>query len=172
MFDVWVGEPALAPQLAAADYRMTLLGIGPNELAHACDRLLAADKLPRTRAKESREIHYDLRPLIHALRVGDAPADAAVEGGGRAASIWMRLRHSQAGGTGRADEVVAALADQLGLRFSWTGGDEAEAGAPGEPDGSTSPGGIVELEVAGPVRERLWLAAELAPEGDSAASGV
>jgi radical SAM-linked protein len=145
LFDVWVGEPALAPQLAAADYRMTLLGVDEDPLAAAVERLLAAESLPRTRAKESKTIRYDLRPLIQLLRSAEA-------------TLWMRLRHSQAEGTGRADEVVAALAGELGLRFSWTGDEgEATASAPlvlGADAGA-------QLEVVAPVRERLWLAEEL-----------
>jgi hypothetical protein len=48
----------------------------------------------------------------------------------------MRLRHSQSLGSGRAEEVVAALADELGL---------GEGG----------------LEIVNPIRERLWLTGEL-----------
>ncbi len=36
LFDVWTGEPALAPQLAAADYRLSLLGpVDPEQLTGA-----------------------------------------------------------------------------------------------------------------------------------------
>ena len=44
LHDVWIGEPALAPQLAAADYRMTLLHVEPRRLEEAAERLLAADE--------------------------------------------------------------------------------------------------------------------------------
>ncbi len=79
---------------------------------------------------------YDLRPLLIDLRLragtdslgiaappspSPSPSDV-VEG----VCIWMRLRHTQDEGSGRAEEVVAALAEALpGLRggqFQRTGG--------------------------------------------------
>jgi radical SAM-linked protein len=176
LFDVWVGEPALAPQIAAADYRLTLLGAGPGDLRGAAERLLAAQSLPRVRVKETRAVRYDLRPLVRRLEVrpvSDVPASdtgaESREGGERAAVLWMRLRHSQEGGTGRAEEVVAALADDLGRRFSWTGAEADEPGRPQAPTGAKPTGATVtvldteagQLEVVGPVRERLWLTGEL-----------
>jgi radical SAM-linked protein len=171
LFDVWVGEPALAPQIAAADYRLTLLGVGPADVRGATERLLAAESLPRVRVKETRTIRYDLRPLVRRLEVRPV-ADTArerQESGERAALLWMRLRHSQEGGTGRAEEVVAALAEDLSLRFSWTGAEGDEAGKPQVPTGAEPNGATLtvfeteggQLEVVGPVRERLWLAGEL-----------
>jgi radical SAM-linked protein len=207
LFDVWTGEASIAPQLAAADYRMTLLGVSREEVAGAIGRLLGAGTLARERRRETRKIKYDLRPLVIDLKLGDAEAAAtpdvsrsaasvgaaialasgtwsAVAGdtgsadpGGTvpAAGLWMRLRHSQDGGTGRAEEVVAALAEDLGLRAGWTEGEEEEPkdGSVSEttqnPDpGSdreahTSPGSSQRVvEVVMPVRERLWLAEELA----------
>ena len=156
LYDVWTGAPALAPQLAAADYRMTLLNVERPELAAAVARLLAAEELPRERRKETRLIRYDLRPLLLGLRAGPADADAPsaaapadadapsaaapadtaapVAGGlpGNAAGLWMRLRHSQSRGSGRPDEVVASLAAELGMRampLSGAGDDgDAETG--------------------------------------------
>jgi hypothetical protein len=64
----------------------------------------------------------------------------------------MRLRHSQERGSGRADEVVAALADELGLT------------AAAEPPGATETAGgddRPKIESVMSVRERLWLAEEL-----------
>ena len=126
LHDVWIGDPALAPQLAAADYRMTLLNVGPARVEAATTRLLAAESLPRERRKEKRAIPYDLRPLLLELRVG--PADPAAlppdAGPGEAAGLWMRLWHTQERGSGRVDEVVAALADEMGLRARAGGGDE------------------------------------------------
>jgi radical SAM-linked protein len=159
LFDVWVGAPALAPQLVAADYRVTLLGVEASALAAAVERLLAAESLPRTRAKENRTIRYDLRPLIHELRAG----------GGPAATLWMRLRHSQAGGTGRADEVVSVLADEVGLRSSWGGGDEDVGGGVAQPAVAD---GNLQLEAVTPVRERLWLVGEVPQPGGGGSSAV
>jgi radical SAM-linked protein len=183
LHDVWVGDPALAPQLAAADYRMTLLNVEQSRLAAAAGRLLAAERLPRERRKEARVIPYDLRPLLLELRA--RPADPRAlppdTDPARAAGLWMRLRHTQDRGSGRVEEVVAALAGEMGLRAGIGGGEGEAAGAtdsieepamPGAPDvvetAPESPGpqsvGTV-LEIVRPVRERLWLATELESEG-------
>ena len=139
--DVWVGAPALAPQLVAADYRVTLLNVDEARLAGAAARLMAAEGLPRERHKETKSTSYDLRPLLLDLRVRPAdPAAVQPDAAGTASpptpALWMRLRHSQSLGSGRAEEVVAALADELGL---------GEGG----------------LEIVNPIRERLWLTGEL-----------
>ena len=184
LHDVWIGEPALAPQLAAADYRMTVLNVEQTRLEAAAARLLAAERLPRERRKEARAIPYDLRPLVLELRTGSAdaaalPPDADPAG---AAGLWMRLRHSQDRGSGRVEEVVAALAGELGLRTASDGGDDEDAGAvdsieePGMPARTpevvgTAPDSLAPLsigpllEVVRPVRERLWLETELESAG-------
>jgi radical SAM-linked protein len=173
LHDVWTGEPALAPQLAAADYRMTLLHVEPRRLEEAAERLLAAEKLPRERRKDSKTIPYDLRPLVLGLRVDPAdpatlPPDATPA---ESAGLWMRLRHSQDRGSGRAEEVVAALADLMGMTTRGGGADDVET-APGmtEPEQAapeptstvvgSSPARVA-IEVVRPVRERLWLVSEL-----------
>jgi radical SAM-linked protein len=186
LHDVWVGAPALAPQLAAADYRVTLFNVKHGDLAAAVARLMAADKLPRQRHREKRSISYDLRPLlldaqVHApdpaaiaqAAVAQAPADLAAVG------LWLRLRHSQDGGSGRVEEVVAALAGELGMTTRLAFG-EAEGGAaerpgiggsetppePGDtPDAIESAAPIPLLEAVGAVRERFWLAEELEQAG-------
>ncbi len=205
--DVWIGAPALAPQLVAADYRMTLSNVDAGRLASAAARLMQAERLPRERRKETRSVSYDLRPLLLDLRVGraaapaDSPAALPEAGPVESASLWMRLRHSQDRGSGRADEVVAALADEIGLRADLLPEDGegvegpgmaaarrdndtalAAAGAPQAPEApsttgtfrtATTTGGAGEgaardvLEVVRPVRERLWLAAELEPATSS-----
>ena len=140
LHDVWVGAPAIAPQIVAADYRATVLNVEQARLAEAVARLLAAEQLPRERHKESRSIPYDLRPLVLELRASAPDPEAALpDGAVPAAGLWMRLRHSQEGGSGRVDEIVAALADDLGL---------ASDAAP-------------QIEIVRPVRERVWLAGEL-----------
>ena len=180
LHDVWIGDPALAPLLAAADYRMTLLNVEQTRLEAAAGRLLAAEQLPRERHKEARTIPYDLRPLLLELRAGPADPEALPPDAdpAQAAGVWMRLRHSQDRGSGRVEEVVAALARELGLRAAIGGGEDEAAGAadsieePGMParapnvvetaPDSAGPQSIGPLlEVVRPVRERLWLAAEL-----------
>jgi radical SAM-linked protein len=100
--NVWIGAPALGGQIAAADYVVTLAG-GPDAelLAAAARRLTAARSLPRERLKSGATKTYDLRPLILTL-------DAV------GATLRMRTRIHPELGTGRPDEVVAALADDLG----------------------------------------------------------
>jgi radical SAM-linked protein len=153
LYDVWVGAPAVATQLAAADYRLTLLGVDADRLGDAVRQLLAADELRREKRREKKTTAYDLRPLVLDLRA--QPAD---EAGLAAAGLWMRLRHSQDRGSGRAEEVVAALAENLGM---------AAASAPGSAESPgdelakpATPSGPV-LEIVRPIRERLWLAEEL-----------
>lgn len=164
--DEWVGAPALATQLVAADYRLRLLGPSPGDASAAIARVLGARRLDREKRRETKAVAYDLRPLIVDLRLagdqvggatesadtagaGDtagAAAERPREGGQGAGSgrgtegvaLWMRLRHSQDQGSGRPEEVVAAVAEELPER----------RGPP---------------EIALPIRERLWLADELTP---------
>lgn len=146
LHDEWLGAPALAPQLVAADYRMVLLEIGRAAADEGIRTLLAAARLPREKRREDKVVAYDLRPLLIDLRATDleaAPgAEPALSPGVRAVGLWMRLRHSQDEGSGRAEEVVAALADALPGRA---------AASSAEPS----------IEIVHPVRERLWLHAEL-----------
>jgi radical SAM-linked protein len=102
LFDVWLGAPALTAQLAAADYRVSVLGATTTELGVSCATLLCAGALERTRPKgDGRTVTYDLRPLIVDL--------SATESG----SLRMRLRHAQDGPAGRPEEVVLALGETL-----------------------------------------------------------
>jgi radical SAM-linked protein len=182
LHDVWTGAPALAPQLAAADYRLTLVNVERAALEGAVARLMAADRLPRERRKGTRTAPYDLRPLVFQLRARDPdPAASTPDDVAKAAGLWMRLRHSQDGGSGRAGEVVAALADGMGLAANVADGgvdDPGDAGSESadhrssaerpkatRPDKSAEPPGPDTrrhaLEIVRPVRERLWLAEEL-----------
>jgi radical SAM-linked protein len=184
LHDVWIGAPALAPQLVAADYRMILFGVQGERLAAAAAQLMAATNLKRDRRREAKTISYDLRPLIIDLRAeegrtaGDSRELGSEEGSGSvyvsdpaaAAGLWMRLRHSQERGSGRADEVVAALADELGLAAAIPSTDaEAEpaenraAARDNQVAASSRPTAASRsLEMVQTVRERLWLADELA----------
>lgn len=112
LFDVWLGEPAAASRLAAADYRVAVRGASVAELARAAEMLLAADSLERARPKgEGRSVAYDLRPLLLELNVAEAPDPIS---SGAPAVVRMRLRHAQDGGAGRPEEVVLALGEALG----------------------------------------------------------
>jgi radical SAM-linked protein len=176
MHDVWVGAAAIATQLAAADYRLSLIGAPPEELAEAAARLMEAESLPRERRREAKPIPYDLRPLLLSLSIRPAEgswtaADAgpAAEGELPRAVLRTRVVHTQDRGTGRVTEVVAALAEEAGLRYSpGPDSDETERASAEEARDLYASGGVPAgeavrtIEVVHPVRERLWVAAELA----------
>jgi radical SAM-linked protein len=105
LFDVWVGGPPLAGRVVAADYRIEL-GDGPDRehLAEAARSLLSARELPRVRQRGEASVAYDLRPLV--LDVSVDPDAGSV--------IRTRTRIHPELGTGRPEEVVAALGDRLG----------------------------------------------------------
>ena len=133
--DVWMGAPALAGRVAAADYRVTLADAPDvRALAAACRRLLDARSLPRARAKGGAMKSYDLRPLLISIRIGDGEkADNADGRENEPVVLRLRTRIHPELGSGRPEEVLAALADELG----------------------------VPLQAAETVRERLVLADEL-----------
>jgi radical SAM-linked protein len=106
--DIWLGAPALAGRVAAADYRVMLRGpVDGRAITAAADRLLAADRLVRERAKGSGVKSYDLRPLLISLDVGATAGDGSVD-------VRIRTRIHPELGSGRPEEVVAAIAEQLG----------------------------------------------------------
>jgi uncharacterized protein DUF2344 len=124
LHDVWLGAPALAGQVAAADYRIELGGADQDAIARAAATVLASPHLPRQRTKGGSVVAYDLRPLLINVAVADT---------GQPVVIQARTRFDPALGTGRPEEVVAALGDVVG----------------------------VELTIGRVVRERLILADEL-----------
>ncbi len=104
--DVWPGAPALAGRVAAADYRVTLGGSpAAAAIATAAGRLLAAARLPRERAKGGGVKTYDLRPLLVSI-------ETAVEE--ERVVVRIRTRIHPELGSGRPEEVMAALSDELG----------------------------------------------------------
>lgn len=113
--DVWLGAPALPGQVVAADYRITLDDLSPtvpggaDEIAKACEGLLAADRLERARPKGGGVVRYDLRRLVIDLAVAD-PGPPVV--------LRARTRIHPELGTGRPEEVVAAIADSIGTELS------------------------------------------------------
>ncbi len=188
LYDEWVGAPALATQIVAADYRLRALGAEPPRAIEAVAGLLGAQTLPRERRREKKVTRYDLRPLVLQLRVVEAAESEphggeaqAGEGHGEghgsepAARLWMRLRHSQERGSGRPEEVVAELADRLGLEFAGLDRLEADqAESPDQGDDRARPEKAritaaqhaaarrrATVEMLAPVRERLWLREEL-----------
>lgn len=105
LHDVWLGAPPLAGQVAAADYRIDLGEADARSVAAAAEALLAADSLPRERRKGSSAVPYDLRPLL---------VDAGVVDPGPPLLLRARTRFHPVLGTGRPEEVVAALGEVLG----------------------------------------------------------
>jgi hypothetical protein len=105
--DVWLGEPALAAQACGADYRAVLGADAPScvALRDAATILLDAPALERTRLKGGRSVPYDLRPLLRDIHVSEGPPIA----------IEVGVVIDPERGTGRPEEVVAALADALAL---------------------------------------------------------
>jgi radical SAM-linked protein len=109
--DVWLGEPALAAQLEAADYRIETEPVdgGAGALAHACQALLEAETLFRARTKGSRDVTYDLRRLLANVAVFDAGPSTVIE---------IRTLFTPERGAGRPDEVLAALSEAANLRLT------------------------------------------------------
>jgi hypothetical protein len=113
--DVWMGAPALAGRIAAADYRMILAGdLDEGSVAAAAKRLIDATSLPRERAKGGIVKSYDLRPLLISLRVDRGGGEGHVDGRPDHLVVRLRTRIHPELGSGRPEEVLAALADELG----------------------------------------------------------
>ncbi len=105
LHDVWLGGPALAGQVAAADYRIVVSGGNGAAISTAASHLLAAAELPRERLKGGSTVRYDLRPLLSDISVVDE---------GPPVILRARTNFDPVLGTGRPEEVVAALGDAAG----------------------------------------------------------
>lgn len=105
LLDVWLAGPPLAGRVAAADYRIEIAGSADAwGLGRAAADILVVDRLPRERVKGSGTVPYDLRPLLIDLAVEPGPP----------VIVKTRTRFHPELGTGRPEEVLAALADRLG----------------------------------------------------------
>jgi hypothetical protein len=106
VFDVWLGSPALAGRVTGAEYRVLVDGVvDARALAGAVVSLLDERQLPRARLKGGVSVAYDLRPLLTAAQMV-APGPPPV--------LRIRARIHPELGTGRPEEVVAALSELLG----------------------------------------------------------
>jgi len=106
LHDVWLGSPALAGRVTGAVYRVTLDGdADPGMVAAAASALLEARQLIRTRLKGGASVAYDLRPLLAGIDI-DQPGPPIV--------MRVQTRFHPERGSGRPEEVVAALGDRLG----------------------------------------------------------
>ena len=108
LYDVWLGAPALAGQVVAADYRIDLGHAAAGAIAAAASSLMAAPRIPRERLKGGSAVTYDLRPLLVDVRVADV---------GPPLLIRATTRFDPELGTGRPAEVVAALGDLAGVEL-------------------------------------------------------
>jgi radical SAM-linked protein len=105
LIDVWLAGPPLAGRVAAADYRIEAAGsTDAAALERAAVELLSAASVRRERVKGGGTVSYDLRPLIIDLAV--QPGTPIV--------VTTRTRFHPELGTGRPEEVLAALGDRLG----------------------------------------------------------
>ena len=110
LFDVWLGSPALAGRVTGAEYRVVVEGAADvGAMAGGAASLLEERQLPRARLKGGVSVAYDLRPLL---------VDARVVAPGPPVVLRIRTRIHQELGTGRPEEVVAALSDRLGCAIA------------------------------------------------------
>ncbi len=93
-------SPSLAAKLQAAEYHVVVGDVEPEVVKQRVVRFLGQAAVKRTRRRESTTLEYDLRPLVLDLDLLDGDWDNV--------TIRMLLRADQ-GGTGRPDEVMAAL---------------------------------------------------------------
>jgi radical SAM-linked protein len=95
-------EEALSEQLVETVYRTKVRDVPRRTVEDAVARLMDAETWPMPkRGRKHRGKTYDLRALIHELRL-----EPAAEGPWT--DLWMRL-NAQPGATGRPDEVLKAL---------------------------------------------------------------
>jgi radical SAM-linked protein len=107
--DCWLGMAALPSLVVAADYRIEVEKAHAPSIAAAAERLLATTRLERERQKGGGTVTYDLRPLLIDVRVADP---------GPPVTIRMRTRLHPTLGSGRPEEVVAALAEACGTTLA------------------------------------------------------
>ncbi|MFQ5614333.1 MAG: TIGR03936 family radical SAM-associated protein [Anaerolineae bacterium] len=100
-------SPALQHKLRQAEYRATVeTDCPPDEIRRRIEALLAAGEVLQTRIRRKREETFDLRPLLHGLRLEATQPGEVV--------LWMRLSAGQFGNL-RPDTVLEAL----GLGRDW-----------------------------------------------------
>jgi radical SAM-linked protein len=99
--EVSTALPSLPNRLIAAEYRVVVKADeSPARVQALLDQLLASDTLPRVRHRPEGAKKYDLRPLVHRLWLIGLQEEGM--------AIGMVLQ-ADAQGTGRPDEVMAAL---------------------------------------------------------------
>jgi radical SAM-linked protein len=113
--DVWLGAPPLPGRVIAAEWRIEIDAspIDRSRLAAAAADMIAANALPRVRSKAGIEKSYDLRPLLDDIRV-----DSLDDGSRDPLTVRIRTRFRPELGSGRPDEVIAALAEAAGTTLT------------------------------------------------------
>lgn len=110
LYDVWLGLPALAARATGAVYRVVVQGdLDADRVAEVAAAAMAAEHLPRLRVKSGVEVEYDLRPLL---------AEVGVLLPGPPIVLGIRTRISPDLGHGRPEEVLATIADHLGVQLT------------------------------------------------------
>jgi radical SAM-linked protein len=101
--EVGLTAPSLQSLVRWAEYEALVpaAGLSREEVAARVQRLLEADAFPAEYRRETKVRHYDLRPLVLALRVAEGEREGCF-------LIRMRLR-AEPEMTGRADQVLLAL---------------------------------------------------------------
>ena len=113
---VWLGAPPLAGRVVGADWTVVTTSDDTtrDRLRRAADALVAARTLLRSRPKGGAIRSYDLRPLLARLSVAD-PSAGDPSG---FISIRFRTRIHPELGSGRPEEVIAALGEAAGLEVA------------------------------------------------------
>jgi hypothetical protein len=107
--DVWVGAPALAAALRAADYAVGLPDRAAiDAIEAAAKRLMASGSVECARPRSSGTVQVDVRPLIESVRV-------ARDG----ASLEMRTRFLPDRGAGRPEDVLGILDSWITTPVEW-----------------------------------------------------
>jgi radical SAM-linked protein len=100
--EIEMGAAKLPNALRRAEYVVTLLE-ECGDLDERVEKLLAAGTLPREKRRKRKTKTYDLRPLIHTVKVMERDEENRQR-------LFMQL-NAQEGATGRPDEVL----EELGL---------------------------------------------------------
>jgi radical SAM-linked protein len=111
--EIEIGVAKLPNALRRAEYVVMLLA-ECGDLDERVGRLLAAGTLPREKRRKGKLRPYDLRPLIHAIRVIERDGENRQR-------LFMQL-NAQEGATGRPDEVLNEIGiEPEGGRFHRVG---------------------------------------------------
>lgn len=108
--EVGLALPSLQADVRFAEYDVDVAA-APAAARAAVERFLAADSIAWEHQRESETRSYDIRALVEQITVAERPPDGV--------RLSMRLRNDNSG-SGRADQVVAALGLGAPLRIHRT----------------------------------------------------